>query len=404
MRVLQVNIFGNLSTGRIAVDIYKTLIKNGAEGCVAYARNTIEDGVQSYVIGSSIDVKVHGIMTRLTDKTGFYSKKATVKFIEFIEDYKPDIIHLHNIHGYYLNIELLFNYLKKTNIPVVWTLHDCWAYTGHCCYYSMAQCNRWMTGCHDCPQKNAYPASKLIDNSKWNYQKKKELFLGVNMTLVTVSQWLADETKKSFLNAYPIKTIYNGVDLNVFKPTESNFRERYSIGKRKVILGVASTWDTRKGLRDFIKLASMLGDEYRIVIVGVTESETKNFLPNMIGIKRTNSVQELGEIYTAADVFLNASVEETFGLPTVEAMACGTPVIVYNATALPEVVDETCGFIVEPHDFTSLVDIIKNKKYELINSDSCRKQAIKFEKYKQYEQYIDLYREISGLKTERKSV
>ncbi len=358
---------------------------------MAFARNTIPDDIPHIIIGNSTDVKVHGLMTRITDKTGFYSRKATKEFIQKIEEYNPDIIHLHNIHGYYINIELLFDYLKETQIPVVWTLHDCWAFTGHCCYYSMAGCDRWKTGCHDCPQKKAYPASLLMDNSEWNYKKKKELFTGVNMHLVAVSEWLAGEVKESFLQDYPLSVIYNGIDLSVFKPTVSDFKKKYGIEDKKVALGVASTWDVRKGLNDFIKLSMMLPDNYKVVVVGVNQKEQQSIPDNMIGIPRTDSVEELAGIYTAADVFLNASVEETFGLPTVEAMACGTPVIVYDATALPEVITSKTGFIVSPHDLKVVCDTIASKSLSKIKSEDCLEQAKQLEKNSQYKLYLNLY-------------
>lgn len=393
MKVLQINIFGNLSTGRVAVDLYKTLVAKGGEGCVAFARNTIAEDIPHIHIGTDLDVKLHGIMTRLTDKTGFYSTGATKKLIKQIKEYRPDLIHLHNIHGYYLNIELLFEYLKNTQIPVVWTLHDCWSYTGHCCYYSLVQCNKWQTGCFDCQQKRAYPASVFIDNSKWNYQKKKKLFAGINMTLVAVSQWLANEVGQSFLKDYPLKTIYNGIDLNVFRPLNSDFRNKHSLKNKKIILGVASTWDVRKGLDDFIKLSAMLDDNYKIVVVGVNAHEMRMLPKNIIGIKRTDSIQELAEIYSAADIFFNASVEETFGLPTVEAMACGTPSIVYNSTALPELIMPGCGYVVQPHDLNQIVKILKEvNKSEM--SVACLHNAQIYDRNKKYAEYIELYQKI----------
>ncbi len=393
MKVLQINIFGNLSTGRIASEICKTLYENGEEGVLAFARNNTDSGIKSIRIGTDLDVKIHGVMTRITDKTGFYSSNATKKLVEEIKAYRPDIIHLHNIHGYYINIEILFNYLKSTHIPVVWTLHDCWAYTGHCCYYSVANCLRWKTGCYECPQKGAYPASILMDNSKWNYKKKKELFNSIKMTLVPVSKWLAEEVHYSFLNKQPMKVIYNGIDLDTFKPTESKFKEKHGILGKKIVLGVASTWDVRKGLKDFVKLSEMLDDSWKVVVVGVNDDELKS-LPNcMIGVKRTNSVQELAEIYSAADVFFNASVEETFGLPTVEAMACGTPAIVYDTTALPEVVNESCGFVVKPHDLKSVVDITRYIDKEKM-SRACIANAVQFDCKKKYFEYVELYRSL----------
>lgn len=361
MKVLQINIFGNLSTGKIAVGLYRGLKENGHDGIVAFARNEIPEDVPNIRIGNKWSVRADGAMSRLTDRAGFYSKHATRKLIQQIKEYNPDVIHLHNLHGYYINVEMLFEYLKESRKPVVWTLHDCWAFTGHCCYYSMACCEKWKTGCSQCSQTSAYPKSLFFDNSEWNYQRKRELFTSLpNLRLVCVSKWLEGEVKQSFLKEIPCKVIYNGIDLNVFKPVHSDIRLKYGLNGKKIILGVASTWDVRKGLKDFISLATMLDDEYRIVLVGLTKKQ-KNGLPaNIIGLGRTKTAQELVEMYSMADLFFNASIEETFGLPTVEAIACGTPVIVYDATALPEVVTPQTGRIVPKHDLQAVKGAIED--------------------------------------------
>lgn len=394
MKVLQINIFGNLSTGNIAADIYRTLAAQGDEGLVAFARGEIAADVPHYRIGTDLDVKIHGLMTRLTDRTGFFSGRATEKLIEKIEAYRPDVVHLHNLHGYYLHVGKLFQYLKKSGIPVVWTLHDCWAFTGHCCYYSMAGCEKWKTGCGHCPQKKAYPASLWADASARNYREKKKLFSGVNMQLVAVSEWLLSQVGQSFLSDYPARVIYNGVDMNVFRPTMSDFRKKYGLEGKTVVLGVASTWDVRKGLNDFIALAGMLDDSCRIVLVGVGEQERKKLPPQILAFGRTDGAARLAEIYGAADLFFNASVEETFGLPTVEALACGTPAVVYRATALPETVTPSCGFVAEPHDLAAVREIIMQKKFRDISRDDCLRGAARFEKTTQYRKYTELYREI----------
>ncbi len=390
MKVFQINSFGNLSTGRIAVDIYKTLKEAGYDGIIAYARGSLEEGIPGVRIGSHFDLIVHGLFARFLDRSGAFSMHATKKLLREIELYSPDIIHLHNLHGYYINIPILFKYLKDKDIPVVWTLHDCWAFTGHCCYYSVAGCNRWQQQCYNCPQKKIYPASLLFDNSRKNYLQKKELFTGVDLQIVVVSRWLGDEVRKSFLQNKRMTVIYNGIDTSVFKPTESNFKAKYCLQDKQIILGVASTWSERKGLLDFIKLSYLLNDQWRIVLVGVTDNEIGCFTSKMIGIKRLNCVSEVAEIYSAANVFFNASTEETFGMPTIEAMACGTPVVVYNATAIPEVVEEGCGFIVEPHDLPMVVRAIENiDKVQM--SQKCIETAKKYDKKKRFAEYIDLY-------------
>lgn len=348
MKILQINSFGSGSTGRIVVDLYKALEKNGHECIIGYGRDQIERDVKSIKIGTSIDKYIHGAKTRIFDAHGFSSTKATKEFIKKVEEYNPDIFHLHNIHGYYINIKLLFRYLKDSKKPVIWTLHDCWAFTGHCAYFDFIGCNKWKSKCGNCIQKHSYPSSKLIDSSRRNYLKKKDLFTSLdNMTIITPSKWLANLVKESFFSKYNIQIINNGIDLNIFKPTKSNFRDKYNLKDKFVILGVANVWDKRKGFETFIKLAKRLDNNSIIILVGLDNKQIKMLPQNIIGIRQTKNIEELVEIYTAVDVYVNLSVEETMGLTTVEALACGTPVIVNNATAMPEIVDKDCGIVVK---------------------------------------------------------
>lgn len=394
MKVLQINIFGNLSTGRIAVDLYRTLRDNGHEGLFAFARNQTEPDVPHYIIGSKASIYLDGFMTRLTDRAGFYSKAATQKLIKKIKEYDPDIIHLHNLHGYYLNIELLFKYLRECGKPVVWTLHDCWAFTGHCCHYSLAGCDRWMIGCEKCPQLKVYPKSVFMDSSKRNYFDKKKLFTTVpNLTLVCVSHWLENEVKKSFLKELPCEVIHNGIDLNVFKHTDSQVKTKYGITDKKMLLAVSTSWSEKsKGLEDVLQLAMRADGKYAVVVVGLTDEEKKKMPEVITAITRTDNTQELAELYSAADYYFNASVEETFGLPTVEAMACGTPVIVYNATALPEVVTNKCGFVVEPHDLDAVNEIV-NSQFQYSRWE-IRAAAAPYSKEQMMKKYLSLYKRL----------
>lgn len=397
MKVLQINSFGNLSTGRIAVDLCRTLRGRGHEACVAFARSSIAADVPSIRIGNRFSVYADGVLTRLTDKAGFYSRQATRRLIRQIKDCDPDVIHLHNLHGYYINIELLFDYLRQSGKPVVWTLHDCWAYTGHCCYYSVAGCDKWQTGCAHCAQKGTYPRSLWLDRSEWNHQKKRELFASLpNLHLVCVSNWLSEELKHSFLKDVSSEVIHNGIDLSVFRPTESDFRSRYGLQGQRIVLAVSASWgDRRKGLDDVLRLAAMVKDEYAVVIVGVTEKDRKRIRgENVIPISRTNSTVELAQIYSAADVFFNASTEETFGLPTVEAMACGTPVIVYDSTAVPEVVTARTGYVVRPHDLEAVKRLLpmcqKLLPWEI------EEEAQKYSKELMLERYLSTYLRVMG--------
>ena len=334
MKVLQINsVCGIRSTGRICTDLADVLLQDGHECKIAYGRESVPEKYRKIAvrIGNDLDAKMHALQSRIFDNAGFGSRLATEKFIEWVKEYNPDIIHLHNIHGYYINIEVLFKYLAESNKPVIWTLHDCWAFTGHCAYYSYVKCDKWKTGCFNCPQKKRYPSSLLWDSSKQNWQKKKALFTSVkNMTLVTPSKWLANEVKKSFLSNYPMKVIANGIDLDVFKPTPSDFKEKNGLVGKKIILGVASSWSECKGLKDFIELSKILDEKYKIVLVGLSGNQIKELPENVMAISRTNNVKELAEIYTAADIFFNPTYEDNFPTVNLEAQACGTPVITYR--------------------------------------------------------------------------
>jgi len=395
MKVLLINtVCGIRSTGRICTDIAEVLEKEGHDCKIAYGREVVPDKYKKYAvkISTKLSVKMDAFFTRLFDNAGFNSFLSTKKFIKWIKQYNPDVIHLHNLHGYYLNVKLLFKYLAKANIPVVWTLHDCWAFTGHCSHFVSKNCNLWQTGCKKCPLKKSYPSSLIIDRSKKNYKDKKRLFTSVkNMTIVTPSDWLKGLVEKSFLGKYPVKTIRNGVDLTVFKPTESNFREEYGLTDKMIILGVASAWGKNKGINNFIELSEKLGDDYKVVLVGLTKEQAKNVPEQILVIERTNSVSQLAEIYTTADVYFNPSRQETMGLTTVEAMACGTPAVVSNYTAVPEVIDENGGVVLKDLNVDNVLEVL-NQVLSTTYSNTIE-TAKKYEKIKQYMIYVNLYEE-----------
>lgn len=334
MKVLMINVVcGIRSTGRICTDLATALDKQGHEVKIAYGRENVPEQFKKYAIriGSDWDVKLHGLKARLFDGMGFGSRAATEKFIEWVKEYDPDVIHLHNIHGYYINIEVLFNYLKTCGKKIIWTLHDCWAFTGHCAYFDFAGCDKWKNGCYDCAQKTEYPTRIGLDFSKSNYKIKKVLFTGIpNLTIVTPSKWLAGLVNQSFLNEYSVEVIYNGVDTRVFKPTPSNVKERLNLKNKKIILGVAAVWDRRKGFDDFVKLSKIIDDSYVIVLVGLEKDRIKNLPNNIIGIERTNNVEELVELYSASNVFVNPTYEDNYPTTNIEAIACGTPVVTYD--------------------------------------------------------------------------
>lgn len=398
MKVLQINsVCGTGSTGRIVVDLYKVLESQGHECKIAYGRGDAPNDVNTIKIGNKFDNYWHVFKTRVFDKHGFGSLNATKKFIKKIKEYNPDVIHLHNIHGYYINIEILFNFLKEFDKPVVWTLHDCWAFTGHCSYFDYIGCDRWKERCHSCPQKSTYPSSKFFDNSKFNYEKKKELFTSIkNMTIVTPSIWLGDLVKKSFLKIYDVKVINNGIDLKVFKPNEGNFRKKYKLEDKFIVLGVASVWSNRKGLKYFKDLSKNLEDDHKVVLVGINEKQKRLLPSNIITINRTNSTKELAEIYTAADIFVNPTLEEVLGMTNLEALACGTPVITFDTGGSTECIDNTCGFVVEKGDVNSICNIIENiDKYTL--TKYCVQKAKNYNIIDKFNEYIKLYCEIKEI-------
>lgn len=349
MKYLFINsVAGFGSTGRIAAEKCRELMKEGHECVLAFGRDKANcQDIPTYQIGSALDYKVHGLRTRLLDDHGFGSGAATRRFLLWAEQYDPDVIWLHNIHGYYIHIGELFSWLKSCGKQIIWTLHDCWAFTGHCAYFDFVGCDRWRTGCHHCPQKGSYPASVGWDNSRSNFERKKQLFTGVpNLRLVVPSYWLEARVKQSFLKDYPVEVVYNTINTDIFKPTPGDFRKKHGLEHKKIILGVASVWDARKGLKDFLALSELLDDRYKIVLIGLSKEQISALPENILGLPRTNSMQQLAESYSAADVYVNPSTEETFGMTAMEARCCGTEAVVYENTACEEIVNQFGGIAV----------------------------------------------------------
>jgi glycosyltransferase involved in cell wall biosynthesis len=396
MRILQINTDVNTgSTGRIAEDIGKLLIAGGHESYIAFGREDRQSESKLIRIGNKADVLLHGIKTRITDRHGFGSKNATRKLVKVIESIKPDIIILHNIHGYYINVEVLFNYLTNTRIPVVWTLHDCWAFTGHCSHFDDINCHRWESECYSCPKTHKYPASYIFDNSSKNFLIKKRLFnLKSNLHLIVVSAWLESNVKKSFLNKLSIHLIPNGIDTDIFKPCGNNIREKYNIVNRQVILGCTSNWSEMKGFNDFIKLSGELGPDQKILLVGLSKQQIQKLPSGIIGISRTESIQELAALYSAADVYVNPTWQDNFPTTNLEALSCGTPVITYNTGGSPEAIDLNTGLVVKKGDIKGLHQAINLvlKKNKSFYSKVCRERAEHHFNYKdRFGEYISLF-------------
>lgn len=393
------------SVGRIAEQIGQTAISHGWKSYITYARNHLPSRSQTIKIGAKPGIYWHGIMTRLFDRHCLHSTRATRKLIRQIEEIKPDIIQLHHIHGYFLNMKVLFRYLSSINTPVVWVFHDCWAFTGHCAHFDYAGCYKWQTQCSDCIQKKVYPASYLTDRSYKNYTLKKELFNAVpNMTIVPVSEWLGRIVKQSFLQKYPVKIIQNGIDLHTFSPQPlhdvENMRKELGIsGNAPVLLGVAGTWDQRKGLDDFIRLSQIIPPDWHIVLVGLTKKQLKLLPANIIGIKRTENVRQLATLYTMSTVFINPTWEDTFPTTNLESMACGTPVITYNTGGSVESVSGETGYVVEKGDIQALKEctseILKNTKERYKNACLDRATGL-YDKNNRFEDYIQLYNNLLG--------
>lgn len=363
MKVLMINVScGTGSTGRICTENAASLIEKGNEVTIAYGRSCQQiDGIKTYKIGNISSLLFHVLLARVFDAAGLGSYFPTKKFIKWIKDYNPDLIQIHNLHGYYINIPLLFKYLKTLDTPIEWTLHDCWAFTGHCTHFSKVKCSKWKTHCISCIQKDRYPKSFLFDNSWRNYEIKKTVLVNLKkLTIITPSQWLANLVKCSFLKDYPIRVQHNKVDVSVFKPTESDFREKNNLTNSRIVLGVASVWDDRKGLYDFYQLAEKLEDPYKIVLVGLSNKQKQMAPDNIICIDKINDTKELAKIYSAADLFVNPSYEESFGLTTLEAMSCGTKVIVYKNTACEEIIKNGNGIAVDQNVDALYRSIINN--------------------------------------------
>ena len=360
MKYLFINsVAGYGSTGRIAAETCRELTAQGHECVLAFAREKVNcDDIVTHRIGSSMDVRIHALRNRLLDDQGFGSRGATRRFLKWVRQYDPDVIWLHNLHGYYLHLGELFTYLKTCGKQIIWTLHDCWSFTGHCAYFDFARCQKWQTGCHGCPQKASYPKSILLDNSRSNYRRKKELFTGIpNMTLIVPSHWLENRVKRSFLKDYPVKVVYNTVNREIFKPTHGDFRSRHGLEGKKIVLGVASVWDERKGLKDFLALAQLLEEPYQIVLIGLNPEQIASLPETILGLPRTNSMEELAQAYSEADVYVNPSTEETFGMTAMEARCCGTEAVVYQDTACEEIVNQFGGIAV-PRGAQHLYDAI----------------------------------------------
>ncbi|MCG9881757.1 MAG: glycosyltransferase [Bacteroidia bacterium] len=399
MKILQINSTANLgSTGRIAEQIGDLIIREGWQSIIAYGRGANSSNSELYRIGDAFDVKMHGFQSLILGRHGLGSNNSTDEFINYLAIQKPDIIHIHNLHGYYINFVKLFDYLLKSKIKIVWTFHDCWPITGHCTYFSDIACFKWESECNNCPKKFNYPKSLFFDNSQKNFNLKKKLFNDVPIQIVTVSNWLKAIVEKSFLFNQKISAISNGVDSSIFriKPKSSFLINKYNLKHKKVLLAASTSWAKQKGFNDYLELASVLNEDIIVVLIGLRLDLIKKLPKNILGIERTENIEELVDWYNVSDIVMNLSIQESFGLTTVEGFMCGKPSIVYNTTASPELIIDTCmGEILEINNINKVnLEIIKLLDKE-IDSKKIREIAIdNFDSNKQFRKYINIYKSI----------
>ena len=398
-RLLQINTTLNCgSTGRIAEQIAIKAKEHGWDCYHAYGGRYVGKSLfQAIQVSPKYDNYLHALLGEYLGRHGLGSTLSTKRFVEIIKGLNPDVIHLHNIHGYYINYKVLFEFLKTAGIPVVWTLHDCWPFTGHCTHFDNVKCEKWKIECGNCPIQMAQYKSRFIDRSKKNYLLKKSLYAQLNnLTIVPVLHWLEGLVEQSILKHFPVRVIHNGIDLNVFKPTVNTIRERFGIPENKLfVLGVLGSGFVEKGKEEFIEMSKK--NDLQIMLVGLTDDEKKGLPDSIILVGRTSSQTELAEFYSAADVMLNPTYNDTFPTINIESIACGTPVITYRTGGSPEILDEHTGIVVEKGNLAGLNQALNSirEKGKSAYSEACRERAVKFfNKDERYEDYIELYNSV----------
>lgn len=389
MKVVQINATCGIgSTGKICVGISQVMENQQIENYILCSRSS--GYARGILCADGRYIRLQALKSKILGNYGWNSKKATGKMIAELERIQPDIVHLHNIHGHDCNLEMLFSWFRQKRTKLIWTFHDCWAFTGYCPHFTMVKCDKWKSRCGQCVQRRDY--SWLFDRSGELLEKKKQLFRGLDMTIVTPSDWLADLVRQSFLGEYPVCVIRNGIDLSVFKPLPGRFPKEQELTNQKIVLGVSFGWGLKKGLDVFIELSKRLPEDYQIVLVG-TDPEVDKLLPkNIITIHRTRNQQELAEIYSAGYVLVNASREENYPTVNMEALACGTPVLTFRTGGSPEMLDETCGSVVPCDDMVALekeiIRICTDRPYP---EEACLKKAGEFDQTERFKEYVKLY-------------
>lgn len=399
MNIALINTVPFGSTGQICRDLIRHATQRGHRTlfAVGYTRRVaVPEGCT--VVGGFFSKGIHKVASYLTGAEGCFSLLPTWRLIRKLERFSPDILHLHNLHGHYLNLPLLFRYIKRHRIRVIWTLHDCWGFTGHCTHFESVGCDRWQTGCHDCPSLSTYPASRP-DRTARNYRRKQAWLSGIpELTLVTPSRWLAGMVGQSFLRSYPVYVLPNGIRLSLFQPTRSRFRELHGLDGLHIVLGVAYSWSQRKGLDVLVELARRLeADTYRIVIVGFDRDRDGEPPPGLLAIPRIDDSAALAALYSAADVFVNPTREETLGLVNLEALACGMPGITFASGGSPECYDSSCGSSIPSGDIAGMErEIRRICQTRPYTAEACRQRALRFDREEICRRYIQLYEAQQG--------
>ncbi|MBQ0099341.1 MAG: glycosyltransferase [Firmicutes bacterium] len=395
MRVLQINaVCGNGSTGLIVKDIASQVEKNGDEAFVAFQNGQASKNF--YVFNNKFDEKLHALYTRIFGKQGYASKRETKKFLKWVSEIKPDIVHLHNLHGNYINLPMLLNYLSKNDIATVVTLHDCWFFTGKCTHYVEYKCDRWQESCGKCPQKHANINSIFFDKSSKVLFDREKLFVSIpRLKIVGCSKWIAEECKKSKLKNCDITYIHNGVDTSIFKPTNNEFRKKNNLEDKFVVLGFANKWGQERNREAVLYIISTLKEDERIVLVGCDNKMMDNFskFDNVICVGFIKDRNELADIYSSCDVFLNLTHADTLPTVNMESICSGTPVITYDVCGSPELVDSGSGFVVPENDYIAIVEAKNFIKFKNFNIE-IEKYHEKFSKTNNYLKYIDVYKEL----------
>lgn len=389
MKILIINRnIGTGSVGRIVKDLYTGIIENNDECKLAYVDGNT-DGIKSedlYKICNNVEIKKHALFTRMFGKTSTYSVSTTRNLINFISAYKPDIIHVHAFYGYYINMEMLMEYISANNIYLISTLHSCWDITGHCCYFDLIGCDKWENGCFDCHNIKSYPRS-YIDNTAYNFSHKAKLYEVVERcTIVVPSKWMHNLVRQSHLSKKHCKVIYNGIDL-------SKFNCGGKTKKDKIILSVGNGWGKRKGFDDLLELDTVLPEDIKLVVIGVTKKQSKMFSKNVVCIERTDSVKSLIEWYSKATVLFNPTYEDNYPTVNLEAIACHTPVATYDTGGSPETLKEMkYGKIIKRRDYVSLIEYVNLiHEGEIVYDFS---NIYDISKEKMVGEYISLYNDI----------